>query len=562
MSPLPIAHGEILQKRFRIVQILGQGGFGRTYLALDEQRFNEQCAIKEYIPIKGDEYTLSKSKELFQREAATLYQIQHPQIPSFRAIFEENARLFFVQDFIQGKPYSHLLQDRLKQGETFSEEEALHFLDRLLPVLSYIHSQNLIHRDISPDNLILRDSDRLPVLIDFGVVKLAELEKSLAPQGTAVGKSGYSPIEQLKTGKTYPSSDLYALAVTVIVLLTGKHPEYLFDEMTCSWQWAKYLPTLNPQFTSILKKMLSDRPQYRYQSADEVLAALAPLLQQIRQFPSTDLITALPLNSSNLRSSVITVAPTQPDRSGYKTQRRSPASTVMQSHNSIASKSSSPKNLGLWIAAISLGIITSALSILFFINANSKSNQKNSIAVSSNTRDSINETSTQNVNAISPSPSPSNTVTSQPSKAIAPISGTSSQNVNVPTQATPKSNIATSQPTIINTPPSETLPQNSPVNNSSYIVSDQIFPNQPKQYNIEGASGRGIFIKLLSGKLSKISILHPDGSVPPGDPNLLMGSGRYFFPDAGTYTITVLSNEASNFSFEVWMIKGKAPNRP
>ncbi|MEI6332010.1 MAG: protein kinase [Pseudanabaena sp. ELA645] len=114
----PLANGFLLQNRFRIVQILGQGGFGRTYLALDEQRFNEQCAIKEYIPIQGNAYALEKSKELFQREAETLYQIQHPQIPQFRALFEENARLFFVQDFVEGITYGHLLQDRLTQGES------------------------------------------------------------------------------------------------------------------------------------------------------------------------------------------------------------------------------------------------------------------------------------------------------------------------------------------------------------------------------------------------------------------------------------------------------------
>ncbi len=432
MSSLPIANGEVLQNRFRVVQILGQGGFGRTYLALDEQRFNEQCAIKEYIPLKGDDYTLAKSKELFQREAATLYQIKHPQIPSFRALFEEEARLFFVQDFIQGKPYSHLLQDRLRQGETFSEQEILHFLDHILPVLSHIHSQNLIHRDISPDNLILRDSDRLPVLIDFGVVKLTELEKTLAPQGTVVGKSGYSPIEQLKTGKAYPSSDLYALAVTVLVLLTGKHPEYLFDEMTCSWQWAKYLPTLNLQLASILKKMLGDRPQYRYQSADEVLAALAPLLQQIHQFPSTDLITNLPNHSPNLRSQAVTITPMQAGHSGNKIQRNSQKSTVMQQNSSTAktrglssltAKLSSANNLPLWIAAIFLGVITSALSIMFFANVISRSSQKSIDTVSqfSDTSAPISETPPQNANVVSQASPKGNIATPQPSNTSAPI---------------------------------------------------------------------------------------------------------------------------------------------
>ncbi len=122
-----------------------------------------------------------------------------------------------------------------------------------------------------------------------------------------------------------------------------------------------------------------------------------------------------------------------------------------------------------------------------------------------------------------------------------------------------KSNTAPPQPSNTSPPIRETPPQS---NNSSYVVSDRIVPNQIRRFNIEGLPGNGISIKLLSGKLSKISILHPDGSIPPRDPNLLAGRGRYFFPYAGTYTINVQSNDVSEFSFEVSMIKGSAPEKP
>jgi serine/threonine protein kinase len=101
MQP-PIAIGTLLQNRYRLVNILGQGGFGRTYLVEDLGRFQERCALKELIPMQSGPYVLEKSKELFQREAAILYQIAHPQIPQFRAIFEENQRLFLVQDYVEG----------------------------------------------------------------------------------------------------------------------------------------------------------------------------------------------------------------------------------------------------------------------------------------------------------------------------------------------------------------------------------------------------------------------------------------------------------------------------
>lgn len=275
MQP-PIPTGTILQNRYRLISILGQGGFGRTYLAEDQGRFNEQCALKELIPSQGNAATLEKSRELFQREAMTLYQIQHPQIPQFRATFEQDQRLFLVQDFVEGKTYRTLLEERRAKGYAFSEPEVVLFLQQMLPVLEHIHNQKIIHRDLSPENIILRDRDHLPILIDFGVVKeLATRIQAtdLALQATSVGKLGYAPQEQLQTGRAYPSSDLYALAVTAIVLLTGYEPQDLYDDTTLSWQWQQRAQ-VTPGFAQVLQRMLSPRPGDRYQSAMEVSLAL------------------------------------------------------------------------------------------------------------------------------------------------------------------------------------------------------------------------------------------------------------------------------------------------
>ncbi|MCS6813446.1 MAG: protein kinase [Cyanobacteria bacterium] len=279
MQP-PIPSGTILKSRYRLDRVLGQGGFGRTYLAEDQGRFNERCVVKEYIPVQGSDYSLQKSKELFQREAAVLYQIEHPQIPKFREMFEQGRRLFFVQDFIDGRTYRSLLEERLAAGMTFSEAEVMHLMEQVLPVLAYIHSKGIVHRDISPDNLILREGDRLPVLIDFGVVKevAGQLHASeVTQQGTTVGKLGYSPSEQLQTGKVYPNSDLYALAVTVVVLLTGKQPQDLLDETTMTWHWQQWVPALSPRLVQVLNRMMNPRPHNRYESATEVLQALRSL---------------------------------------------------------------------------------------------------------------------------------------------------------------------------------------------------------------------------------------------------------------------------------------------
>ncbi|MBD2022277.1 serine/threonine protein kinase [Leptolyngbya sp. FACHB-36] len=272
----PLPTGTILQNRYHLLSVLGQGGFGRTYLAEDQNRFNELCALKELTPAQGEGYALDKSKELFQREAQILYQIQHPQIPKFLANFEEDQRLFLVQDYVEGQTYRTLLEQRKAQGSAFSESEVMQLLRQLLPVLAHIHAKGIIHRDIAPDNIMRRERDGLPVLIDFGVVKelATRLQASaMVPQPTAVGKPGYAPSEQMQTGRAYPSSDLYSLAVTAVVLLTGREPQELFDDTTLTWYWQRWV-TVSPGFGQVLNRMLSYRPGDRYQSVSEVVQAL------------------------------------------------------------------------------------------------------------------------------------------------------------------------------------------------------------------------------------------------------------------------------------------------
>lgn len=282
MQP-PIPAETILQDRYRLIKVLGQGGFARTYLAEDQGRFKERCALKEFIPSQTNTLLLEKSKQLFQREATILYQIQHPQIPQFQSTFEytseTGSRLFLVQDYVEGKTYRELLQERKSQQQTFSETEARNLMQQMLPVLDHIHSKGIIHRDISPDNLILRLGDRRPVLIDFGVVKeiATQLQQLEDPdQGTAVGKLGFAPNEQFQTGRAYPSSDLYSLAVTSLVLMTGQEPQNLFEDETATWHWQEWT-AMSPGFAQVLERMLAYRPSDRFQSASDVEAALQAL---------------------------------------------------------------------------------------------------------------------------------------------------------------------------------------------------------------------------------------------------------------------------------------------
>ncbi len=281
-EPLPLAVGQVVDNRYQIIRHLGQGGFGRTYLAEDINKSHQTCVLKEFAPQVQENQDLQKAKELFEREANVLKKLQHPQIPRFHASLQVKIGskdfFFLVQDYVDGDNYYQLLEQRESQGKTFSEEEVITLLQQILPVLSYIHSRDVIHRDISPDNLIWRRSDNLPVLIDFGGVKQLPASQGfwrtkLVGNNTLLGKKGYAPEEQLRQGKAFFSSDLYSLAVTTLVLLTGKEPQKLYDSYQGIWRWGKEIQ-VSPKLEAVLKKMLAYRPSDRYQRAEQILRDL------------------------------------------------------------------------------------------------------------------------------------------------------------------------------------------------------------------------------------------------------------------------------------------------
>lgn len=300
-----IKPGTLINNRYLINRTLGQGGFGRTYLATDTQRFDEQCVLKEFVPATTNAELILKSKELFEREAKVLYQIEHPYIPKFLAWVTDEERLFIVQEYINGKSYSQIIHERLtKERKPFSEVEIKEWLLKILPILDYIHNCNIIHRDISLDNIMLPQNQSQPVLIDFGVVKQKFTQllstnpanNNFSMYGSVVGKFGYSPPEQIRLGKCYPSSDIYALAVCALVLLSGRTPQYLIDD-SLEWKWQSYVK-ISDNFANILNKMLAEVPTERYQSAQEVIAELNATLSNV--------------TSSKLTSSKVTISKAQP----------------------------------------------------------------------------------------------------------------------------------------------------------------------------------------------------------------------------------------------------------
>lgn len=250
----------------------------------DLEGASQLYVLKEFAPADSRESAIAKCHALFEQEAQVLCKLKHSQIPQCFGFFEDNGRLFLVQEYIDGKTYCEILQDCLEQGQVFTVAQAVKWLKDLLPVLDYIHSCRIVHRDISPDNIMFPHGGKKPVLIDFGVVKQIMTQigsqisnpPSSSVRGTLVGKVGYSPPEQLRLGQCYPNSDLYSLAVTALVLITGKHPSELCDGYSLKWQWGKYV-NLGNRLGRIFDKMLAETPKERYQSARAVLAALSTI---------------------------------------------------------------------------------------------------------------------------------------------------------------------------------------------------------------------------------------------------------------------------------------------
>jgi len=256
---------------------LGSGGFGKTYLAEDVEKFNEICVIKQFAPQVQGTGALHKATELFEQEARRLQQLgEHPQIPTLFAYFEQDNRLYLVQQYVEGQ---NLLEELQHQG-IFSEYKIRELLLDLLNILQSVHQHKVIHRDIKPQNIIRRKSRQPPkgdlVLIDFGASKQLS-ETVVAQQGTTIGSFGYAPLEQMQSGEAYPASDLYSLAATCFHLLTTIAPWELWKKQGYGWidDWRKHLrQPLSEELGAILDKLLQTDYQERYQSAEAVLQDL------------------------------------------------------------------------------------------------------------------------------------------------------------------------------------------------------------------------------------------------------------------------------------------------
>ncbi|MEH2241646.1 serine/threonine-protein kinase [Nostoc sp.] len=298
--------GQLLDGRYQVLQVLGGGGFGQTYIAQDTHRPGfPKCVVKHLKPVIRSPKLLETARRLFTSEAETLEQLgNHDQIPRLLAYFEDNQEFFLVQELIEG----HTLKAELFPNQPWTEEKVIQLLQQVLGILQFIHSHNVIHRDIKPDNIIRRQQDGKFVLIDFGAVKQVQTQLlTVAGHMGAtiiIGTPGYMSTEQGQ-GKPRPNSDIYSLGIIAIQSLTGLHPiNFEEDPNTGEISW-QHQANVSSELASVLSKMVLHHFKQRYQSATEVLQVLKHFDTQVEaQLPQSQFFTQPPQTSLSQQNSI------------------------------------------------------------------------------------------------------------------------------------------------------------------------------------------------------------------------------------------------------------------
>ncbi|WAL61850.1 protein kinase domain-containing protein [Thermocoleostomius sinensis] len=269
----------LLGGRYKVINQLGAGGFGQTFLAEDlHLPGHPRCVIKQLKPQFSSAQGLETAKRLFDTEAKVLYQLgDHDQIPRLLAHFEHNQEFYLAQELIVGAP----LSEELINGQPWTEEQVVALAKDMLTVLSFVHQQGVIHRDIKPQNLIRRSRDGRVVLIDFGAVKQASIQLADADAGPtktiSIGTQGYMPSEQI-AGSPRFSSDIYAVGKICIQALIGVAPRHLQDDPhTGEVRWRYLAPHVSCEFAEFLEQMVRYDFRARFSTAIDALSALEQL---------------------------------------------------------------------------------------------------------------------------------------------------------------------------------------------------------------------------------------------------------------------------------------------
>ncbi|MBP0017366.1 MAG: protein kinase [Cyanobacteria bacterium SBLK] len=265
----PLVKQETFVRQYQVLQTLGQGGMGTTYLAWDKRGTisgsPQLLVLKE---MNGDMAQIAKARELFEREARILQNLDHPGIPKYYDFFLEDNKKYLAMELIHGQN----LERRIYEKGTILPQQAIDWAIQTCEILDYLHNLDppLVHRDIKPANLMVRHLDKRVVLLDFGAVK-----EIGTPLGTRIGAEGYSAPEQ-ERGQPCPQSDLYAIAPTLVFLLTGHSPLKYYQHQGDMYRLdVSKIPTIAPALQRVITNASEPPLKQRYKTAKELARSLA-----------------------------------------------------------------------------------------------------------------------------------------------------------------------------------------------------------------------------------------------------------------------------------------------
>lgn len=349
--------------KYQVIKVLGQGGFGITYLA-ENTMLEKRVALKEFFPkelcgrdntshltlgTQNNAETVERLRERFLKEAKNIAKLDHPSIVKIHDVFEENSTAYYVMDHIEGVS----LSDMVKRGGPLPEDKAVEYITKIGGALEYMHSRQMTHFDVKPANIMVRQSDDTPLLIDFGLSKQYDTKgdaTSTLMQGVS---HGFSPIELYNFGSiaTFsPQTDVYALAATLYYLLTGNVPPSASE---VAENGLSFPATVSPGIKDAIEKAMAFSRSNR-------TASVKQFIDSINNADSEDEETVL------IGSDTIPTPPTPPKSEAAKPE-----------NNNVGSNPS-----GRTIIYILIGVIA-AMLVYFFANNSTNTTDSNTEDVDS-----------------------------------------------------------------------------------------------------------------------------------------------------------------------------------
>jgi serine/threonine protein kinase len=347
----PLPGGTVLRSRYKIIELIGQGGMGAVYRAEDQRLKGRQCALKEVLPEMGaTSETLTQTREQFYREASVLARLDHPTLPKVSDYFTHDGREYLVMDFVPGADLREILDSAQEQGRFLEERAVLEWARQLCDALEYLHSQDppILHRDIKPSNIKVTPRGQVK-LVDFGLVKL------LVPDDTRTvtvvqgrGTVQYTPLEQYggDTGHTDVRADIYSLGATLYHLLTGRPPADAKERFLKPGSLVpprSLNPDISPQTERALLLSMAMHPDQRPASVTECQALLFATPPTATTMPAASRrewlqaaranrwLMVATLGLATLALLVTLFAPPLPDQAAAAAEGQTPATRGVQS---------------------------------------------------------------------------------------------------------------------------------------------------------------------------------------------------------------------------------------